>query len=268
MRTFYALAGILFLFAGCSDPFEYHPNEIILAESERDLNKKNMAEILKKQPSDTICFVLMGDTQRFYDQLEVFSKSVASDKEVEFIIHSGDISDFGWAKEFKWVHRLMKTIPIPYLTVIGNHDLLANGRNVYLQMYGPTNYIFDYGFIRFVFFDSNSLEHQFNGKVPDLDWISRVSDLSELPNIKQVINISHIPPFGDDFDPDLIEPYINHCASHPNLNLSLHGHHHRWQEKKPAGEELLVHTAGTIKKRTYTKVKVWKDGYNLKKVDY
>lgn len=260
---------IVFLFTlACETPFEYHPNQIILEEDERNLNEKNLSKILEKEPSDTICFVFMGDTQRFYDQLEDFSKSVRQQEDVEFIIHSGDISDFGWEKEFKWVHRIMGALPVPYITVIGNHDIIANGQEVYRQMYGKSNYTFDYGFVRFVLFDSNSREHQFSGKVPDMEWLTQQTNFSKDSPIRQVIPVSHIPPFDRDFDPDLEKEYAEWCLAHPEIKLSLHGHQHSRKTEKPYGEEVTVHVETTIKKRTYSKIKVWKDGFSLEKITY
>lgn len=260
---------VLFIFIlACETPFEYHPNQIILEEHERNLTEKNVSRILEKEPTDTICFALMGDTQRFYDQLEDFSASIQNQEDVEFIIHSGDISDFGWAKEFKWVNRIMATIHLPYITAVGNHDLIANGRAVYSQMYGKSNYTFDYGFVRFVLFDSNSREHGFQGKIPDLEWIAKQIDLSQAPHIQQIVAISHIPPFDADFDPELEEAYAKLGKTHPKFNLSLHGHQHNRSTQAPYGEEITIHVEASVKKRTYSKIKVWKDGFSIEKITY
>lgn len=259
---------VFFLLLACESPFEYHPNQVILEEHERNLNQKNLSKIQEKKVGDTICFAFMGDSQRFYDELEDFGQSVQQRKDVQFIVHSGDISDFGWAKEFKWVHRIMEKLPVPYLTVVGNHDIIANGKEVYRQMYGDFNYSFDYGFARFVFFDSNSREYRFQGNVPDISWIRKQTDISDSSGLSQVIAISHIPPFDADFDPDLEQEYMDILTDNPFLNLSLHGHQHSRSQERPGNGKVLIHVETSINDRTYSVIKIWKDDYSVEKVTY
>lgn len=259
---------VFFFLLGCETPFEYHPNQIILEEHERNQNQKNLSKILEKEVPDTICFAFMGDTQRFYDELEDFAQNVRQREDVQFIVHSGDISDFGWAKEFKWVHRIMGKLPVPYITVVGNHDIIANGREVYRQMYGDFNYSFDYGFARFILFDSNSREYRFQGNVPDLSWIRQQTDTAASSEIRQMVAISHIPPSDADFDPELEQEYLDLLKNNPLLNLSLHGHQHSRSIEKPFGEDVLILVETAIEKRTYSVIKLWEDGYSVEKVTY
>ena len=151
-------AALVTILSSCEGLFEYHPNEIRLKNNEKNITAQNLDKIKKQQPGDTLRLLVMGDSQRFYDATNSFIKKANEFQNIDFVVHQGDISDFGITQEFKWIHAIMKNLKWPYLTVIGNHDLLANGREVYKQMYGEFNYSFEYGHTKFIFIDTNGRE--------------------------------------------------------------------------------------------------------------
>ena len=258
---------LLVLFLGsCEQVFEYHPNAIRLDESERNLTEKSLKRLQAQEAGDTVRFILMGDTQRFYDHIQDFSRSAAQQADIEFMLHCGDISDFGMAQEFRWVHSLLKQLPFPYLTVVGNHDLLANGKKVYNEMYGPLNYHFDYGGIRFVMIDANSREYNFNGKVPDIGWLKSALELPS--SVHQAVVVSHIPPFDSDFDPKLEQQWVKAVKGSKLSRLSLHGHQHSSSINTPYGDELSVVVTNSMKGRSYYIVEIWKEGFDVQEVKY
>ena len=100
------LYGIVLLLCGC-DLIEYHPYDVRL-HGETGVNAKNIARIEEIcEGKDTLRFVLMGDSQRWYDETEDFVNALNKRNDVDFVIHGGDISDFGLTKEFMWVRDIM-----------------------------------------------------------------------------------------------------------------------------------------------------------------
>ncbi|MBF8964463.1 metallophosphoesterase [Pontibacter sp. FD36] len=258
----------LALLSSCEELFEYHPNQIILNDDERDLTALNLARLQNQQPGDTLHLLVMGDTQRFYDAASAFVDAANTFPHIDFVIHQGDISDFGMSQEFRWVHDIMKRLKWPYLTVIGNHDMLGNGRKVYQQMYGGFNYTFDYGHTRFVFIDTNSLEYNYNGKVPDIDWLSKQLVHQEGDSWEQAIAVSHIPPYDDDFDTALERAFHKTLKESERVQLSLHGHIHGFRADFRYDEEVLYLATSTVKKREFTYLKVWAGGYSFDRIAY
>lgn len=249
-RTIYIAAGLILLLTAC---FEYNPNQIILEDDEKDLTAKNIARIHEKPASETIKFALMGDTQRFYDESDAFVKSINQFEDVDFVIHAGDISDFGLAQEFQWIHEIMSDIKFPYLTVIGNHDLLANGRKVYREMYGELDYTFEYGDYLFVMLNTNSREYDFDGTIPDLVWLR--NQLENNSTNKKVIVISHMPPFDKDFDEKLEMEYADILSNDPNVLFSLHGHQHSFSDDEEYYDDgIRYFVTSTVLKREYAMV--------------
>lgn len=253
-------------FASSCEVFEFNPNQIILDDDQKGLTRKNMGMIRTIPPPDTLKFIFMGDTQRFYDDSDDFVKSANQFDDVSFAIHAGDISDFGLVKEFKWVNDIMAGLTVPYLTVIGNHDLLANGRKGYYEMFGDYNYTFEYGPNRFIFLNTNSREFEFDGTVPDLDWLQ--NQLADNPENKNTIIISHIPPFDADYDPDLELAYANLLAKDKNVKLSLHGHQHAFNDGEFYDDGVRYFVTTSMNKRGYALVSVWDSGFDIKRIEY
>lgn len=113
-----------------------------MEESEKRLNQKNIEKINKLPVSDTFRFVVIGDSQRFYYDMDDFITEVNRLQNSAFIILIGDIVDFGLNREFKWINLRMSSLNVPYIAVIGNHDMLANARLIYNEMFGPENFTF------------------------------------------------------------------------------------------------------------------------------
>lgn len=266
---YYIILVLLFACTSCEELFEYHPNQIRLDSDERNLTSQNLARLQQQQPGDTLRLLVMGDTQRFYDDAADFVEAANKFTDIDFVIHQGDISDFGFAQEHKWVHDIMKKLKWPYLTVVGNHDLLANGSKVYQQMYGPLNYTFTYGHTKFVFVDTNGREYSFNGRVPDIAWLNtQLNQPSEDETYSQAIVVSHVPPYDGDFDPSLRQAYHNTLASSGKVQLSLFGHIHNWYTDTLYDNTITYHGTTTVKNRAFTYLRVWKDGYNIRRIAY
>ncbi len=106
---------------------------------------KNLTKLRQNAEDDTVTIVFAGDTQRWYDEQERFVKKVNSLKNIDLVLLAGDISDFGLLQEFKWVHKRLSALRALYFGVIGNHDMVANGRQVFRQRCSSLNYSFVYG---------------------------------------------------------------------------------------------------------------------------
>lgn len=207
------------------EKFEYSPYQEKVIGQPTNLNGSNIEKILatESQADDTISILFTGDSQRSYNSLDALITKANTLNKLDFLILAGDISDFGLVQEFKWVTGKLKNLNVPYLCVIGNHDLTSNGSQVYENTFGPKNFSFVYKGYKFLFHDTNGREYNFNGSTPNLDWIR--SELGD-EHANYYIGVSHVPPYDVDFDKALETPYKNLVASQPGYFLSLNGHLH------------------------------------------
>lgn len=256
--AYFVYLGWLLAFSSC-EKFEFSPHQVILKESEENLNQKNADRIaaLNIKPTDTLRFALISDTQRFYDETEevvdaINNRTSGKGKQISFVIHAGDITDFGIQEEYHWQHEILKKLKMPYLVVIGNHDCVGNGKKIYQSMYGPHNFKLQVARNRFVFLNTNSLEFD-NHTVPDLNFLENA--LSDTENYENAFVIAHVPPFDADYDRSKEQPYALLMRNY-KVNLSIHGHQHTHRVQQPYNDGKTYLVTGSVQKRVYVVVTV------------
>lgn len=258
--------GLALTLASCDSLFQYNPNEETLLDRDKDLTAKNIARISQLPVTDTTRYILMGDTQRWYDECEDFVKSANRQQGISFVVHAGDISDFGLTQEFKWVHEIMTRLKFPYVTVIGNHDVVANGSATYRKMFGPLDYTFGFGRDRFIFVNTNSREYAFDGSVPNIPWLK--AQLADNPARKNTIIVAHVPPFDADFDKNLEKPFTEALADDPTVKFTLFGHQHRFYDGEFYDDGVAYYLTTSMGARGYMIVSTWDGGHKVERVEF
>ncbi|MBK7854339.1 MAG: metallophosphoesterase [Bacteroidetes bacterium] len=128
--------------SGC-DQFDYNTYQTDVYDGHLELKTNyNIERLLGKPRKDTLKIVFTGDTQRFYDDLEDLVEEVNDILDLDAMIITGDITDFGIGREFKWINKELLKLKVPLLTVIGNHDCIANAKEIYREIFGPLDYSF------------------------------------------------------------------------------------------------------------------------------
>jgi len=225
------LLGILFtiLLLSCDNIFEYSPYQVKVDKADKDQNYKNLDIISKKSNKDFKPFkiVLFGDTHTYYDDFNDIVKELNKRSDFDFIVNMGDITLSGIYREFIWYSDIINKLNKPVLTIIGNHDCLANGEYVFKEMYGPTNFTFVYNNCKFVIFDDIVWER--NVKDPDFEWFN--TNLKNDENYTQVISLSHIQPWDEQFSYGN-ELLFNAILHNNNVKYSFHGHTHNYKKIK------------------------------------
>jgi Icc protein len=234
--------------------FEFSPHEVLLRDKDKERNQHYTEQIqaLGLQPDDTIRIALISDTQRFYDETEdvvsaINTRSAGKNQRIHFVIHGGDITDFGLTDEFRWIHDRLKKFKMPYLTVIGNHDCVANGKVIYQKLYGAHDYRITVAGNRFVFLNTNSLEYK-TDVPPNLGYLQEA--LADVNNYQNAFVVSHVPPFDNDFDKSKEAGFAQLMRQY-DVRYSIHGHQHRHQLRQPYadGKDYLV--IGSVENRVY-----------------
>lgn len=251
-----ACALLISLTVGCNN-LEFSPNQSFDRNSPTDLNAKNLDLLNKKLPKsdDTLRFILTGDTQRSYDQARALIPVVNNSyPKLDFVLLNGDISDFGISQEMEWVMDIYKDLNVPYISVIGNHDLVANGFNAYKRMFGPLNFSFVYNKVKFICFDDNSREYNFNGKTPDLDWISK--EMQTDSSVEAIVAVAHIPPTSTEFDPSLKDGYESLMNNNLKVVASLHAHESKYTVRFAKSGPVPFITSDAITNRKFVYLEI------------
>jgi len=273
MKTFYrGVTGIslfLSLVAGMvsCDLIEYHPYDIESKNQPSDINKTAIQRIqAKNDEHDTIRFVFMGDTQRHYDEAKDFVNAVNKLKNIDFVIHGGDITDFGMSKEYTWIHDLMKNLTVPYVALIGNHDVLGHGKDVYQKIYGDFNFSFVFRKTRFICLNTNALEFDYSTAVPDFDYM--MSFLKDTIGIERTVVVMHAPPYSDEFNNNSALMFNYMVEHYKNLQFCLHAHNHVFSVKDLFNNGILYYGCEDISKRSYLLFTMVGNSYSYKMIKF
>lgn len=249
-----AVSLLFIILAGCNAD-EYSPNQKFNRNTPTSVNAREIKELPNKPAGSTLKIAVSGDTQRSYQQSEDFVNLINARKDIDFVLLNGDISDFGLLLEFNGIYNIYNQLNVPFISVIGNHDLVANGSDVYKRMFGDLNFTFNYAGIKFVCHDTNGREYDFNGSTPNMQWLQR--NLTLETGVDNLIAFSHVPPMDGDFDPKLSTTYQDLLNQTPGLIASIHSHQHQPQIiQYQNGKGIPFIITNAIVKRAFTLITI------------
>lgn len=265
--------GLTILLWSSCDLFRFHPYEGRF-EGEEHLTRSNLKKIERLKIGSTYRFAFISDTQRHYDETDDVVRSINSHRDIRFVIHGGDLTDFGVTEEFVWMRDCLLKLNTPWFTVIGNHDFLGNGEHIYQQMFGDYNYAFTVGHTRFEMLNTVALELDYSTPVPDFSFLENEINYLELTNttypdsIRQTIFVMHSRPGDEQFNNNVLQPFDRYLQLFP-APFCLNGHNHRTETIEPYDDGILFHGISSIKDRQYYIITI-KDGncYEMEVVDF
>jgi predicted phosphodiesterase len=246
---------------------EYHAYDGRLS-GETGVNARNITRIENAcRDKTTIRFIMMGDTQRHYDETADFVNAVNKRNDIDFVIHGGDISDFGLTKEFLLMRDVMNGLSVPYVVVIGNHDCLANGKEVFHTVFGEENFSFRAGNTGFVCLNTNAMEFDYSHPVPDFLFIEdRLYNYRE--SIEKTVVVMHAHPYSEQFDNNVAKGFQYAIKQFPGLQFCLHAHDHRVSVIDIFDDGLIYYGSPDIPKREYLLFTLNAGGYEYEVVPF
>jgi len=209
-----ACAALVLLAAGClkSTPFQGEP-------SETNLTARNRAALQSRgEPHGAWSFLAFGDTHDDYDNL---ARSVErmNQTDARLALIAGDMSDRGTLQELEWSVEEYRKLAMPFFTTIGNHDHLSGGAKIYDRMYGPRDYSFEHGGLKFVVFDSNTLE---DPTAPRRDWLR--AQVTDHAGSRVVLLLRSVSTAPTDFEGGTVGDFYDELLRSGDVSLVVHGH--------------------------------------------
>lgn len=256
----------LFIFQSC-EVFEIHPYSGKIV-GERDINAKNILRIEEETAGkDTIKYAFISDSQRWYDELDDFVKHINTVNNIDFVIHGGDVSDFGLTKEMLWQRDILEKINVPYVVIIGNHDYLANGDEVFNKVFGPLNFSFIAGNTKFVCLNTNALESNYSVSIPDFSFLKTESTL-DTGEYKNTVVSMHAKPTSEQFNNNVSELFQYSIKQFPNLLYCANGHNHSYSVEDIFKDGINYYQTPNIGKRQYILFTITNDTYTHELITY
>lgn len=211
--------------SACEKLFEFSPYQENYDDRLDRINGKNIDKIkeIDLKGASSFRIALVADNHKYTDQ---FVKSVERIKfmpDVQFVMHMGDFADFGLLKEYRWYEDIMNRHKKPYCTVIGNHDCLGTGLDIYQDTFGNPDYSFVFNNIKFICF--NNVIFELQDREPDFAWLEQ--ELIDGQRYDQTLMFSHIPPYTDQFNKRR-EAIFKNLLRDYGVKYSFHGHQHHF----------------------------------------
>ena len=151
------------------------------------------------QPKDTLKFAVVTDThigkQGNAAGLAAIVRDINQKADVDFVLHAGDISDFGYDEELEEAKSLMDGLSKPYYIVPGNHDTgwSASGGLVYDKLWKEQKFVTDINGVRFIGISTGPYGRMSRGYVPldQMRWLDSL--VAVTPRQQPVILLTHYP---------------------------------------------------------------------------
>lgn len=285
------------LVAGCilggCDNFEYHPYSVKI-HGRRNINNTTIAELQAKGLRTPFKFAFLSDTQGSYDDTADLLDAIKERGDIDFIVHGGDVSDFGLPKEFMWCRDQFDATGIPYVTLLGNHDCLGNGKQSFEYIFGDINYSFTVANTRFVCLNTIALEYDYSEPVPDLDFIEsdilavRAANEIKADSVTHTVVAMHSRPYDEQFNNNVAKVFNKYISSYPGLQdtdaeydlsdetdprnggkvngFCINGHNHNVLIKDIFGNGILYYQCANAGKKQFFVFTIHDKGYECENV--
>ena len=161
----------LVLLSGCDSVFDIHPYDVRV-KGQTQINSTMITKIENAVKSqDTIRFAFISDSHQWLSDLSDLVGDINKRDSIDFVIHGGDITDFGSTREFEWTREKLLRLNKPFVVLLGNHDCLGTGNQAYEKMFGNPDFSFIAGRVKFVCLNTNAIEYDYSMAVPNFDYM-------------------------------------------------------------------------------------------------
>ena len=261
------LPSLLCLFMGGCELIDTHPYDVRIS-GETDVNAHNIERIETRcKDKTTIRFAVMGDSQRWYDETVDFVNHLNRRSDIDFVIHGGDMSDFGVTNEFLWQRDIMDKLHVPYVVLLGNHDCLGTGEETFRIVFGNPNFAFIAGRVKFVCLNTNAIEFDYSRPIPDFEFLAAQMHDRKAEFDRTVVSM-HIRPFCAEFNNNVANVFQRYVTELPGLQFCTAAHEHRLFEGDLFEDGILYYMSDCMKHRSYYIFTLTPNGYEREVVHY
>lgn len=168
---------------------------------------------------------VLSDTHDYYSELKQQIKYINDRKdEIAFVLHTGDATNLGILVEWETFQSFIEELEVPFIMVIGNHDMLTYGTEIYNQMFGhDLDFSFTFKQTKFIFINNNNWES--DGHVPDLDFLE--SELTSSSSTHHIV-LGHVQPDDDVRYTDKEINDMKNLLDTNSVDYFVNGHNHNY----------------------------------------
>lgn len=256
------------LLAACGDsPFDAHPYSTNIS-GEKDRNAPRIATIRQQfGRRDTLRVAFISDTHIWLKDFHDAVDDINGRDSIDFVMHCGDITDTGTAREFNWAADELDRLSRPTVVLIGNHDFLGTGLQTWQAMFGPTDFSFIVGRLKFVCVNTNATEYKDPSSMPDFDFLRREATADSAAYDRTVV-VMHAAPGSDQFDNGRQDEFRQAIGRFKGLQCCIYGHDHTPKVGDIFGDGLTWYGIDTASHRQYCIFTFTPSGYSYETIHF
>ena len=258
---------VILLFSGCDSVFDIHPYDTRIT-GETNLNAKNIAKIQTAcLDKDTMRIAVISDSHQWYSDLTNEVSDINRRDSIDFVIHLGDLTDFGSTQEYNLARERLQKLRAPFVVLQGNHDCLGTGNEVFEKMFGDNDFSFIAGRVKFVMLNTNAIEYDYSEPVPDFDFMENETTKDSALFDRTVVCM-HAAPYSEQFNNNVLKPFNYYMQLYPGLMFCLYGHGHQIAENDFFDNGTVYYEVAAACKRKYRIITIIPDGYQNEVVSF
>ena len=258
-RTLLPLLALLL--ASCDDVFQTHPYDVNI-KGETGINAKNIARVETAfADKDTLRVAFISDTHLWHSDARDEVADV-NRRNVDFVVHCGDLTDTGTTKEFEWSRDIMNGLHVPYIALVGNHDFLGTGDQAYSVMYGKMDFSFIAARVKFVCLNTNATEYDYMAAVPNFDFMEQETT-RDSARFDRTIIVMHAQ-----FNNNVCKAFRRYLDFFPGLMCCVYGHCHGDDVGSLYDDDLIFWGIDCAEHRNYRIMTITPEGYEMEQIRY
>lgn len=212
---------LIFIFFNSCFPLNDSPFSDQLRRPERNINLTALSDLNIIEQDALINIAIFSDSHQNYEELAHLTRALNKETQLDFVAGLGDFTNSAYNFEYDIFLDHISSLRHPTLNVIGNHDSIGAGPELYKKAFGPVNFYFDSKNFRFIFFNSNNLEN------PDdfhPQWLKdRVNETT-----KNVLIFTHIDLRDKERFKGQDVLVFSSIIESPNVKAVFNGHGHTY----------------------------------------
>ena len=151
--------------------------------------------------------------------------------------------------------------------LLGNHDCLATGLDVFRKIFGTEDFAFTAGNVRFLCLNTNALEFDYSSAVPNIQFIRDEGD--HVPEgVEKTVVAMHAGPFSEQFNNNIAEYFHYYLKEMPDLQFCVYGHGHNVSVDEFFDDGIKYYECSCAKDRSYLFFTLNSNGYTYEVVNF
>lgn len=254
---------------GCDKgPFDVHPYDTNY-DGGRDLNEKNISIIESRfLDRDTLRVAFISDTHLWHKEFKAEVESINSNDSIDFVVHCGDFTDTGTTREYEWGWDIISKLNKPYVVLIGNHDFLGTGDEVWKTAFGKQlDFSFIAGRVKFLCLNTNATEYDYLAAVPNFDYMEE-QITADSADFDRTVVVMHAAPGSEQFNNNVRKMFNYMIHLYPGIQCCIYGHDHHNEASQLFGDGLMWYEVDAATHRNYDLFTFTPNGYSYETVYY